>query len=110
MCGKAIIMSYQSAAITAVSVTSPFYQHIDKVMRTRTLPAIIDSLKSTGRFYALSWTPETAPKISHCFWDSDLAKTMEACCYYLQKEDDPKIRADVEEIVSYVKKAQWEDG
>lgn len=103
-------MLYEPAAIKAVKVTSPFYQHIDKVMRARTLPAIIDSLKSTGRFYALSWTPESAPKKAHCFWDSDVYKSMEACCYYLMKKDDPKIRADVEEVVSFVKKAQWEDG
>lgn len=103
-------MSYQPAALADVRVTSPFYQHIDKVMRKHTLPAIIDSLKSTGRFYALSWTRETAPKKAHCFWDSDVFKSMEACCYYLMKEDDPKIRADIEEIVGYVTKAQWKDG
>ncbi|EFY96667.2 DUF1680 domain protein [Metarhizium robertsii] len=103
-------MSFEPAPIDRVSVSSPFYLQIDERMRKTTLQAILDSLKSTGRFYALSWTPESAPTKAHCFWDSDVYKTMEACCYYLMKKDDAQIRADVEEIVGYIKKAQWEDG
>jgi DUF1680 family protein len=103
-------MLFQPAPVEAVEVTSPFYHQLDELMRKSTLPAIIDSLKTTGRFYALSWTPETAPKKVHCFWDSDLYKTMEACCYYLIKKNDPQLRADVEEALGYIKKAQWEDG
>jgi DUF1680 family protein len=103
-------MLFEPAAVTAVDVTTSFYQHIDQVMRAKTLPAIIDSLKTTGRYYALSWTPETAPTRAHCFWDSDVYKSMEACCYYLMKRDEPSLREAVEEIVSFVVKAQWEDG
>lgn len=103
-------MLFEPASITAVNVTSAFYKHIDELIRSRTLPAIVDSLKRTGRFYALSWKPGSAPKVAHCFWDSDVYKSMEACCYYLIKRDIPELRAAVDEIVSYVIGAQWEDG
>ena len=103
-------MSYTPASIRAVEVLSPLYLQLDGLMRNTTLPAILDSLRTTGRFYALSWTKETAPMKAHCFWDSDVFKSMEAICYYLIKKDEPDLRSAVEEIVRYVKAAQWKDG
>lgn len=103
-------MFSEPTTFRAVTVSSPFYLELSERIRNVTLPTIIDSLKRTGRFYALSWTPETAPKRAHHFWDSDVYKTMEACCYFLMKHDDAQLRADVEEIVGYIKKAQWKDG
>ncbi len=99
-----------TADIRSVDVTSPFFRQIHSLVRATTLPAVINSLKGTGRYYALSWTPETAPRTAHCFWDSDCYKVMEACCYYLMKEEDPALREDVETYIGFIKKAQWEDG
>ena len=103
-------MSYTPPSIRAVEVSSPFYLQLDELMRKTTLPAIIDSLRTTGRIYALSWTKETPPRKAHCFWDSDVFKSMEAVCYYLIKKDDRDLRDAVEEIVKYAKTAQWKDG
>ncbi|KXL44361.1 glycoside hydrolase family 127 protein [Acidomyces richmondensis BFW] len=103
-------MLSEPATFRAVTVSSPFYLELSERTRTVTLPTIIDSLKRTGRFYALSWTPETALKRTHPFWDSDVYKTMEACCYFLMNHHDAQLRTDVEEIVGYIKNAQWGDG
>lgn len=103
-------MTCEPARFRAVTVLSPFYLEVSERIRNATLPAIVDALKRTGRFYALSWTPETAPRQAHCFWDSDVYKTMEACCYFLMERDDRRLRADVEEVRGYIEEAQWKDG
>ncbi len=103
-------MVYQPAPVASVEITSPFFLQLDQSMRQSTLPAIIESLRSTGRAYALTWTPETAKTHPHPFWDSDLYKTMEACCYYLMKKDEPDLRAFVDEAFRNIKGAVWKDG
>ena len=60
--------------------------------------------------YALTWTPETAKAEVHPFWDSDVYKTLEGCCYFLLKHDEPQLRAYVDEAVKYIKSAVWKDG
>lgn len=101
---------YHPVSLKAVALSSPFYQSLDSLIRSTTLPTVIKSLKDTGRFYALSWTRGNAPKTAHCFWDSDAYKVMEAVCYWLMKKEDEQLRQDLDEYVSYVKAAQWEDG
>ena len=60
--------------------------------------------------YALTWTPETAKAEVHPFLDSDVYKTLEGCCYFLLKHDEPQLRAYVDEAVKYIKSAVWKDG
>jgi DUF1680 family protein len=103
-------MVYQPASIRSVQLNSPFYLYLDQLMRMTTLPAIINSLRSTGRFYAMTWTPETAKTKPHPFWDSDVYKVLEASCYYLMKKEDPALRLFVDEAVKNIKAAQWENG
>jgi uncharacterized protein len=101
---------FTPAQLSSVTVSSDFYRNFSNLVRDVTLPAVLESLKTTGRFYALSWTKETALNPVHFFWDSDAYKTMEACCYYLMTHEDPKVRKDLLEFVGFVKKAQWADG
>ena len=104
---------FKPASVAATAYTNegaPLYAHLDRLIRSVTLPAIVDLLKNTGRYYSHSWTRDHIPQRPHAFWDSDCYKVFEACCYFLIKEDIPQIRKDVEEYVDYVKKAQWDDG
>ena len=101
---------YSPAPVRSVKWISPFCQHYDHLFRSTTLPAIIDILKDTGRFYCLTWTPESAPSAVHPFWDSDCYKSFEACCYFLMHEENARIREALNEYVEMVKNAQWEDG
>ncbi len=103
-------MVYTPVSIRSVELSSPFYLHLDHLMRASTLPAIIESLRTSGRFYAMTWTPETAKTRPHPFWDSDVYKVLEACCYYLMKRDDEQLSQYVNEAVKNIKAAQWEDG
>ena len=101
---------YSPASVQSVDLNSTFHGRLDTLFRSTTLPAIIEILKDTGRFYCLTWTPETAPTPVHPFWDTDSYKSFEAICYFLIKQDDPGIRKELEAYVDIVKKAQWEDG
>lgn len=103
-------MTFEPAPIGSVELSSPFYSHLDNLMRQVTLPAIIDSLRKPGRLYALTWTPETAKAKPHPFWDSDVYKVLEVCCYYLIKKEDAALRRFVDEAVEIIKAAQWKDG
>ena len=98
------------ASVRSVDFTSPFYSHLDSLFRSTTFPAIIKILKDTGRFYCLTWTPDSAPSAVHPFWDTDSFKSMEAFCYFLIKKDQPVLRKELDEYVEIVKKAQWPDG
>lgn len=44
------------------------------------------------------------------FWDSDVAKWIEAACYFLQEEHDEEIDAAVKELADMIRKAQQPDG
>ncbi|KZT57960.1 glycoside hydrolase family 127 protein [Calocera cornea HHB12733] len=102
--------SFAPTPLRQTAVSSPFWSLIQTSMRTRTLPAIIDSLRTTGRAYALTWTKDSAPSTPHPFWDSDVYKTLEACCYYLMQTEDKDLRAFVDESVKIIQEAQHEDG
>ncbi|KZO97219.1 glycoside hydrolase family 127 protein [Calocera viscosa TUFC12733] len=102
--------AFAPASVSQTAISSPFWSLIQTSMRTRTLPAIIDSLRTTGRAYALTWTKDSAPTTPHPFWDSDVYKTLEACCYYLMKTEDKHLREFVDESVKIIRHAQHEDG
>ena len=103
-------MVFHLPSSTSVEITSPFFLHFDHLMRQKTIPAIIASMRLTGRADALTWTAQTARMKPHPFWDSDMYKTVEACCYYLMKKEEPAIRAFVDEMVGNIKGAVWKDG
>lgn len=103
-------MVFTPAPLRSVDLNSPFYVHLNSVIRKATLPAIIRSLRTTGRFDALTWTPETAKASPHPFWDSDVYKVLEACCYHLIKDEDAELRQFVDEAVRVIIAAQHEDG
>ncbi|KAA8914413.1 hypothetical protein TRICI_002911 [Trichomonascus ciferrii] len=86
------------------------------VTRTNTLPAIYDQMKRTGRWDAmrLTWKHGDDNK-PHIFWDSDIAKTVESCCYALQ-DMDPEDRLYktfqgwIDEAIDMIEKSQGPDG
>ena len=47
---------------------------------------------------------------SHRFWDSDIAKWLEAACYMLIISPDSALARKVEEAVDNIRDAQHEDG
>lgn len=65
----------------------------------------------SGRIEAikLNWK-EGMPQKPHKFWDSDVAKLLEAMGYMLKEEHSKELEREIDEIVSLYEKSQQPDG
>src|SRR5581483_1363793 len=79
-----------------VSIDDSFWTPHLRVNRENTLPQVHEFCKETGRIDALrlNWKPGMEP-IPHIFWDSDVAKWIEAASYSLGTHPDPELEAKV---------------
>lgn len=96
---------------TQVRITGGFWGPRLETNRTTTLPIEYRQCKDTGRIdaFRLDWRPGQ-PDPPHIFWDSDVAKWIEAACYSLATHPDPALQAQVDEVVDLVVTAQQADG
>ena len=94
-----------------INITGGFWGTRRKLARERSLMAVYDRFAETGRFASLdfAWKPgeENCP---HIFWDSDIAKWIEAAAYLLHDARDEKIEALVDACVDKIEAHQWADG
>ncbi|KAH8923655.1 glycoside hydrolase family 127 protein [Atractiella rhizophila] len=72
---------------TQVTIRSNFWSPKVLAIETQTLPAIYKQLVETGRWDQSTWKPgrNRMDKKPHHFWDSDIAKWIEAVCYSLAR-------------------------
>ena len=98
-------------SLTRVNVDDRFWRQRLDTNRTVTIPTEYDLLKKTGRIdtLKLKWKPGM-PNPPHPFWDSDIAKWLEAAAYSLATHPDPKLERRVDRIVGMFAKAQPKDG
>jgi uncharacterized protein len=89
-----------------------FWGMRQQVNRTRTLPAQYEQLVVTHRIDALDPTWKSGdPTSRHIFWDSDVAKWLEAAAYSLSTHRlDPDLAANMEDIVDRYLRLQDDDG
>ncbi|MBO0995178.1 glycoside hydrolase family 127 protein [Bacillus sp. SD088] len=82
-----------------------------KINRERTIPFQYEQCKTTGRIEAfhLQWKPGDQPE-PHPFWDSDIAKWIEAASYSLATHPDPELEALIDEVIEVIASAQQPDG
>ena len=94
-----------------VRVTGDFWETWKQNARAHGLMSVYDRFRDTGRFGALDFTwKEGMPNKPHIFWDSDIAKWIEAAAYLLQEQRDPEIEALVDECVDKIEAHQRPDG
>jgi len=88
-----------------------FWQGIQRRTRDVTLKIEYEQLVRTGRLDSLrcDWK-EGDRKKPHFFWDSDIAKWIEAASYSLGQKEDPELEAKVDRIVDLIAAAQEADG
>ena len=76
-----------------------------------TIPAVYDRFYETGRINAFKLGyPDKDPVQPHFFWDSDVAKWIEAAAYVLKREPNPDFEAKIDAIVDDLAANQGEDG
>ncbi len=96
---------------THVMIDDTFWQPRIEMNRTHTLPHSYRLLQTTGRLAAfrLDWTPEKETAL-HIFWDSDVAKWIEAASYSLATSPDLELEQQVDEVIAVIAGAQQSDG
>jgi DUF1680 family protein len=96
---------------TAVGLDDRFWAPRLERVRQRTLPALYQQLLDSGRIDALrlAWRPGMHP-VPHHFWDSDIAKWLEASSYSLATHPDAVLESRVEATIALLQSAQQPDG
>ena len=97
--------------LTCVQLQDSFWAPRMRANRSATLPAEYAQLESTGRLAALelAWQPG-AGNPPHIFWDSDIAKWIEAAAYALAAQFDAQLDAQLDAVIARVARAQQPDG
>lgn len=96
---------------TAVALRGGFWGRRLETNREVTLPLVYEQCRRTGRLAAfdLAWKPGR-PRKPHVFWDSDVAKWVEAAAYALAERRDPRLSRRLEHTVRRIVAAQGPDG
>lgn len=96
---------------TRVTLRDCFWAPRMEINRKVTLPIQYEHLQKTGRIAGID--PEYKPgdrTAHHIFWDSDVAKWMETAAYTLATHRDPKLEAQLEEVITKFAKLQTPEG
>lgn len=98
-------------SFTNVVIDDAFWSPRIKVNREQTIPHQYQQSKETGRIEAfkLKWKPGMKDE-PHIFWDSDVAKWLEAASYSLATHPDPELDRLVDEVITLIASAQQPDG
>jgi len=93
------------------AIDDAFWAPRREIVRRRTLPQQERQLRTGGQFEALTLQWKTGdPNEPHIFWESDVAKWIEAASYLLAVSPDPELEASVDEAIELLAGAQQEDG
>ena len=97
--------------LTDVKIDDAFWGPRLETNRRVTIPHIYRMCRETGRIDALKlqWKPGQGNP-PHIFWDSDVAKWVEAASYAVGTRSDPQIRKMLDEVVGLFAAAQQPDG
>jgi Uncharacterized protein conserved in bacteria len=91
------------------AITEGFWKERLAVNRRAIIPAEYKQCKETGRLDVWSWQPGD-PHEPHIFWDSDVAKWIEAIAYAHYEEPDLVAEAQADAYIDAMAKAQAPDG
>ena len=94
-----------------VQIEGGFWGERLRVNRDVTLPIEYKQCKATGRIdaFRLQWKPGE-PDPPHIFWDSDVAKWIEAASYSMATHPDLLLGKKVDEVIDLIAAAQQHDG
>ena len=101
----------RSPALAKVAIRDAFWAPRIEVNRTETVPIEFEQCRKTGRIDAwkLDWREGMQPE-PHPFWDSDVAKWIEAAACSLATHPDARLERRVDRVIDLIAKAQRPDG
>lgn len=101
----------QPVGYSSVRITGGFWQRYQELVRNVTIKSIYDRFDETGRFQALSCSrKEGEAGKPHIYWDSDVAKWIEAAAYLTALKRSEELEELIDSAVSEIEKNQMEDG
>lgn len=94
-----------------IQIHDGFWGERLRVNREITLPIEYKQCKETGRIdaFRLNWKPGN-PASPHIYWDSDVAKWVEAASYSLSTHPDPRLAKQLDHVIELIGAAQQPDG
>lgn len=94
-----------------VEINDAFWSPKLQVNREVTIPAVYQRCLETGRIDAwkLTWRPGQ-PQEPHVFWDSDVAKWIEAAAHSLATQPAAKLETLLDELIDTISRAQQPEG
>ena len=103
--------SLEPVPLDEVTIDGTFWAPRLEINRSVTLPIEYDQLEMTGRINAwkLDWRAGQ-PDPPHHFWDSDVAKWIEAAGYSLATHPDSELERLVDGVIDMIADAQQDDG
>lgn len=103
--------TFKPVSFTDVTINDSFWKNKLTINRKQTIPYQYEQCKVTGRIdaFSLDWEPGMEPK-PHVFWDSDVAKWIEAASYSLATHPDPALDDLLDEVIELIVSAQQPDG
>lgn len=104
-------MTLSPVSLPDVDIEGGFWGRYQRLIHEVTLPVVYEQLETRGTMEALklNWKPGM-PKKPHIYWESDIAKWVEAASYVLAKQPDPQLEALVDETIGLLAHAQQPDG
>lgn len=100
----------QKIPFTQVELTGGLWQELMTTNREVGLPFQYEQCRKTGRLDAFKQKERPGCGKIHVFWDSDVAKWMEAAAYSLASHPDPKLERRVDAVIRDMEKLQADDG
>ncbi|HEU5088806.1 MAG TPA: beta-L-arabinofuranosidase domain-containing protein, partial [Roseiflexaceae bacterium] len=110
---------YTAVPFDKVHVDDAFWAPRQHINRVNTIPHIYRQLVETGRINAFrpDWDPDEATRrrdswggTAVMFWDSDVAKWLEAASNSLAVHPDPELDALLDEVIARIASVQHPDG
>lgn len=107
----ALLQKSIPVALQQVEIKDAFWSPKLQVNREVTIPTVYQRCRETGRINAwkLTWRPGQ-PQEPHVFWDSDVAKWIEAAAHSLATHPDVKLETALDEFIDTISRAQQPDG
>src|SRR5258705_1082691 len=104
-------MMLSPVQISRVVLDDSFWAPRLETNRHVTIPMMYERCRESGRIEALklNWR-EGQPNKPHVFWESDVAKWMEAAAYSLRTHPNTEVETQLEEVISLLARAQQPDG
>ncbi|MCQ2432001.1 MAG: glycoside hydrolase family 127 protein [Clostridia bacterium] len=101
----------KAVSMDHIDLTTGFWAEKQKLVHDVSMWNVYKRFAETGRFEAFKFNwREGMPNRPHIFWDSDVAKWMEAVAYYCEKQREPEMEKIVDDVVDEIEKNRMKDG